>query len=76
MLEIGFGIFLQILLAIFDNLNARHWVASLRTGAIVYLLGLLGIVLKLGLLDIVFIIIFCVLLGMQLIMIQDLAAKK
>jgi hypothetical protein len=76
MLEIGLGILLQVLLVIVDGMNQRKWVASLRLGAIVYIVGLFAIVVKLGLFTISFIIIFFAILTWQLILIQDVASKS
>ena len=48
MIEIGVAVAMQVFLALFDYNNARAWVASLRTGALIYMTGMLAIVVKLG----------------------------
>ena len=62
LMEIIFGILIQLMLAIFDYTDKKSWVASLRTGALVYVVGLLAIVVKLGLFSITFCLFFFVVL--------------
>lgn len=76
MIEIGVAVLIQILLAVFDNNEAKAWVASLRAGAIVYMLGMAAIVTKLGLLSVWFILLFCFVQGLHLSMLLDQAKEK
>ena len=76
MIEIGVAVLLQVLLMIFDNTEARPWVASMRCGAIVYLLGMVLIVTKLGLLSVWFIILFCASEGIHISLLLDQSQNK
>jgi hypothetical protein len=76
MIEIGVAVLIQLLLAIFDHNNAKAWVASLRGGAIVYMLGMAVIVSKLGLLSVWFILLFCFSECLHICMLLDQAKEK
>lgn len=76
MIEIGTAVVIQILLAIFDQNEAKPWVASLRGGAIVFYLGMAAVVTKLGLLSVWFILFFCFTQGFHISMLLDQASEK
>ena len=67
-MEILFGILIQILLGVFAYTEKHSWVASLRAGAVIYVIGLLAIVIKLGLFSITFLIFFFPILTWQLVL--------